>query len=142
MAIQGGLKEKHNSFKKWPLNLWWNSNKTIKEVENITKAVTFKSFHNLSYKNSQLLFLRQCFLIFSWEKTLTNDFWGLPKNRNCAFPWNKKEMQLDLCNICSISIFNEFYFYFFCLMTLNHVKLGRAVTFLKYLKILSYFILR
>ena len=62
------LKETPNSFKKWSLNLWWSSNKTIIEVENITKAATFNSFLHLSYKNTQLLFLWQCFLIFSWGK--------------------------------------------------------------------------
>ena len=38
------LKETRNSMEKWPLNLWWISNKTIMEVGNITKAATFKSF--------------------------------------------------------------------------------------------------
>ena len=33
-----------NSFKTWPLNLWWISYKTIVEVGNVTKATTFKSF--------------------------------------------------------------------------------------------------
>ena len=33
------LKETRNSFKKWPLNLWWISNKAIIELENITKVV-------------------------------------------------------------------------------------------------------
>ena len=62
------LKETRSSFKKWPLNLRWTSSKTIIEVENITKAATFKSFPRLSYKNTQLLFLWQYFLIFSWDK--------------------------------------------------------------------------
>ena len=43
------LKETRNSLKKWPLNLWWISNKTIMEVRNITKTATFKSFLHLSY---------------------------------------------------------------------------------------------
>ena len=43
------LKKTRNSFKKWPLNFWWISNKTIMEVGNITKAVAFKSFLNVSY---------------------------------------------------------------------------------------------
>ena len=38
------LKERRNSFKKWPWNLWWISNKNIIEVENIKKAATFKIF--------------------------------------------------------------------------------------------------
>ena len=57
-----------NSFKKWPLNFWWISNKSIIEVGNITKAATFKSFLQLSCKNTQLLFLWQCFLKFSSDK--------------------------------------------------------------------------
>ena len=36
-----------NSFKKWPLNFQWISNKTIVEVGNIKKAATFKSFLHL-----------------------------------------------------------------------------------------------
>ena len=52
---------------------------------NITKAATFKSFLHLSYKNTQLLFLTVFFDIFM-KQTLTNDFWGLHKNMNCAFP--------------------------------------------------------
>ena len=38
------------------------------EVGIITKAATFKGFFHLSYKNAQLLFLLECFLIFSWGK--------------------------------------------------------------------------
>ena len=41
------LKEMHNSFKNWPLNLWQSSKKIIMEVGNITKAATFKSFLQL-----------------------------------------------------------------------------------------------
>ena len=50
------LKETCNSLKKWTLNLWWISNKTIMEVGNITKTATFKSFLYVSYKSTQLLF--------------------------------------------------------------------------------------
>ena len=35
------LKETHNSFKKWPLNLWWISNRTFNKVGNIAKAAIF-----------------------------------------------------------------------------------------------------
>ena len=79
------LTETRNSFKKWPLNLWWTSNKTIMEIGNITKTASFKSFLYLSYKNTQLLLLWLCFLIFFLETKITNDFWGLHKNINCAF---------------------------------------------------------
>ena len=50
------LKKTCNLLKKWPLNPWWISNKTIMAVGNITKAATFKSFLYLSYKNTQLYF--------------------------------------------------------------------------------------
>ena len=46
---------------------------------------TFKSFLHLSYSNTQLLFLGQCFLIFLMSQTLTDEFWGLHKKLNCAF---------------------------------------------------------
>ena len=44
---------------------------------------------------------------------------------------NKKEIQLNLCNILSIFIFNELYL--FASWLFNCVKQGRAVTFMKYL---------
>ena len=59
--ILQSLKETLNSFKKWHLNLWWISNKTILEVGNFTKATNFKSFFHLSYKNIQLLFYDSAF---------------------------------------------------------------------------------
>ena len=62
---------------KWPLDLLRISDKTIIKVGNVTKAANFKSFLHLSYKNTELLFLWQCFLILSWDKH---------KNMNCAFP--------------------------------------------------------
>ena len=46
------LKEKHNLFKKWLLNLWSISDKTIMAVGNIKTAASFKSFLHLSYKNA------------------------------------------------------------------------------------------
>ena len=49
------------------------------EVENITKVPTFNSFLHLSYKNTYLLYLRQCFLIFLMRNILTDDFLGLHK---------------------------------------------------------------
>ena len=61
-------------------------NKTIMEIRNVTKAATFKSFSQLSYKYSQLLFFATVFLIIVMRQTLTDDFWGLHKNKNCAFP--------------------------------------------------------
>ena len=80
------LKETRNSFKKWPFDLWWISNKTIMEVENVTKAATFISFLHLNYKNIQLLFFVTVLFNIFMGQTLTDDFWGLNKNMNCAFP--------------------------------------------------------
>ena len=80
------LKETRNSLKKWPLNLWWISNKTIMEARNITKAATFESSLHRSYKNSQLLFFVTVLFNISMSQTLNNDFWGSHKNMNCAFP--------------------------------------------------------
>ena len=76
------LKEMRSLFKKWPLNLWWISNKTIIEVGNITKAATFKSFLHLSYKNTQLLFFVTVLFNIFMRQTLTNDTWPM----NCMFP--------------------------------------------------------
>ena len=61
------LKEIRNSFKKWPLYLWWIWNKTVMEFDNIAKTAIFNRILHLSYKNTQLLFLWQCFVIFSWN---------------------------------------------------------------------------
>ena len=63
------------------------------EAGNITKAATCKSVLHLSYnKNTQLLF---CFvtvlLNIFMRQTLTDDFWGLHKNMNCAFPLRYQE---------------------------------------------------
>ena len=56
------------------------------EVKNITKAATFKTFLHLSYKNTQLLFLWTVRFNFFMIQTLIDDFLGLHKNMNCAFP--------------------------------------------------------
>ena len=47
---------------------------------------------------------------------------------------NKMEIQLNLCNIFYILIFNKLYSpnLFASRRTLNRVKLGRAITFMKY----------
>ena len=57
------------------------------ELKNIIKAATFKSFLHLNYKNTQLPFQwTELFNIFI-RQTLADDFWGLHKNMNCAFPF-------------------------------------------------------
>ena len=80
------LKGNAQFIQKVTFNLWWVSNKTIMEVGNITKAATFKSFLHLSYKNTQLLFFVTVLFNIFMRQTLTDNFWGLHKNMNCAFP--------------------------------------------------------
>ena len=56
------------------------------EVGNITKAANFKSSLHLGYKNTQILFLWTVLFNTFMRQTLTDDFGGLHKNMNCAFP--------------------------------------------------------
>ena len=63
--------------------------KTIIEVGNITKAATFESFLYLSYKHKQLLVFKTVLFNIFMRQTLTNNFRGLHKNTNCAFPLTK-----------------------------------------------------
>ena len=56
------------------------------EVGNITKAANFKSSLHLGYKNTQILFLWTVLFNTVMRQTLTDDFGGLHKNMNCAFP--------------------------------------------------------
>ena len=60
------LKKTSNSFKKWPLNPWWISNKTNFEVGNITMLLL--SFFQLSYKNNLITFFRDSALKNSRDK--------------------------------------------------------------------------
>ena len=56
------------------------------EVGNITKAATFKNLLHLNRKNTKLLsFVTVLFNVFM-RQTLSDDFWELHKNMNCAFP--------------------------------------------------------
>ena len=73
------VKNIRKSFKKWSLNLWLISNKTIMEVGNITETSTFKSFLQLSYKNTQLLFFVTVLFYFSHEINLNRWFLGITK---------------------------------------------------------------
>ena len=56
------------------------------DVGNITKAATFKSFYDLNYKNTQLLFFVTVLFNIFMRQTLTDDFGELHKNMNCRFP--------------------------------------------------------
>ena len=58
------------------------------EVGNIAEAATSKSFLHLSYKNTQSHFLWTVVFNILMTQTLTEDFDGLHKNMNCAFPLN------------------------------------------------------
>ena len=76
-----------NSFKKWPLHLWWISDKTIIEVGNITKAATLKSVLHLSYKNTQLLFCDSAFSYFH-ETNINRWFWGITQKYELRVSFN------------------------------------------------------
>ena len=54
------------------------------EIWNITKALNFKRFLHLSYKNTITFCMTVLFNIFMRQTTYY--FWGLHKNMNCAFP--------------------------------------------------------
>ena len=63
------------------------------EFDNIAKTATFNRFLHLSYKNTQLLFFVTVLSNIFLRQTLTDDFWGLHKNMNCAFPLTKAQSQ-------------------------------------------------
>ena len=56
------------------------------EIGNVTKAAPFKSFLHKSYKNTQLIFFVTVLLNHFHETNINRLFWGLHKNKNCAFP--------------------------------------------------------
>ena len=73
------------------------------EVGNVANAATFKSSLHLSYKKTQLLVLWIVLLNILMRQTLTNDFWELHKNMNCAFPLRKNvHCLLNLYNLSQI----------------------------------------
>ena len=96
MNFRKSLKETPNLFKKWILNLWCVSNKAIMEVESITKVAIFKSFLSLSYKNTQLLSLWQCFLIFL-EKNINRWFLGVTQKYELRVSFKKKFRACEEC---------------------------------------------
>ena len=59
------------------------------EVGSTTKAAAFKSFLHLSYKNTNTFFFVTVLFNFFVRQTLTDDFGGLQKSMNCAFPLSK-----------------------------------------------------
>ena len=80
------LKETRNSFKMWTLNISWISSKAIIEIRNVTKAAAFKRFLHQSYKNTQLISFATALFNYFHETNINQWFWGLHKNKNCAFP--------------------------------------------------------
>ena len=95
------LKETHNLFKKWPLNLWWTTNKTTTKIGNITKAATFKSFLYLSYKNTQLLFSLTVVLYIFHETNINWWFLEVTQKYELRVSFNKNGISDDLLNILS-----------------------------------------
>ena len=61
------------------------------EVENIAKTATFKNFLHLSYKKTQELFFETVLFNIFIKQTFADDFWGLHKNMNCAFPLSSEK---------------------------------------------------
>ena len=55
------------------------------EVGNVTKVATLKSFFDLSYKNTQLLFFVTVLFNIFMRQTLADDFRTLHNSMNCAF---------------------------------------------------------
>ena len=84
------LEETHNLFKRWPLNLWWISNKTIIEVGNIIyKSCYFQKLSSQKLWKHTITFFMTVLFNFFMRQTLADDlddFWGSHKNMNCAFP--------------------------------------------------------
>ena len=78
------LKETRKSFKKWLLNLWWFSDKTIMEIGNVTKAATFKNFLHQSYKNTNTFSVTMLFNCFH-EANINRWFLRVTQNKNCVF---------------------------------------------------------
>ena len=76
-------KETCNSYKKWPWNLC--------KIGNIAKAATFESFLHLIYKNTHNYFFVIVLFNIFMRQILTNGFWGLHKNTNCAFPLRSRK---------------------------------------------------
>ena len=109
------LKETRNSIKKWPLNLWWVSNKAIIEVGNITKAATFKGFLHLSYKNTQLLFCDSVFSIFQ-EKIINRWFLWVTQKYELRVSFKPP---LNISESCSKNIF---WFYCWKHVIVKHLK--------------------
>ena len=60
--------------------------KPLQKLEMLQKLLLLKVFSTKFIKTHNYFLLWQCFLIIFMRQTLTDDFWGLHKNKNCAFP--------------------------------------------------------
>ena len=87
------LKETRNWFKKWPLNYWWISNKTIMKTGNVTKAATFKSFLHQSYKNTQLLFFVTVLFNYFHETNINRRFLGVTQKYELRVSFNFRNVR-------------------------------------------------
>ena len=81
------LKEMRNSFKNWPLNLWWISSKAIMEVVNIVKAAFLKKIFHLSLKIHNYFLVTVLFNIFR-EKNVNWLFWGVTQKYELRVSFN------------------------------------------------------
>ena len=70
------------------------------EVGNISEAATFESFFHLSYKNTQLLFFVTVLFNIFMRQTLTDNFWGLHKTMNFAFPLTIGNRSFENVSFC------------------------------------------
>ena len=96
------------------------------EVGNITKAATFISFLPLSYKNIQLLFFVTVLFDIFMRQTLTDDFCGLHKIMNCAFPLSCDEHKATLMNLKGRFFCLLFVFCFFQVISKQVDQIKRA----------------
>ena len=62
------------------------------EIGKDSKAAIFKSSLHKVIKAHNYFFCDCAFLIFFMIQTLTDNFWGLHKNKNCAFPVYEKNV--------------------------------------------------
>ena len=69
----------------------------------VANAATVKSFLRLSYKNTQLLFFVTVLFNIFMRKTLIDNFGGLHKNMNSAFPLKNAYREV-------LSFVKKFYF--------------------------------
>ena len=81
------LKEMCNSFKNWPLNLWWISSKAIMEVVNIVTAAFLKKIFHLSLKIHNYFLVTVLFNIFR-EKNVNWLFLGVTQKYELRVSFN------------------------------------------------------